>query len=87
MVKVGQDMIIDGVGLDDLNSTASQLLEFSEGCNILLFEGDLGTGKTTLIKEICSQLSVIDNVASPTFQSLMNIYHQTGLFIILIFIG
>ena len=76
MVKVGQDMIIDGVGLDDLNSTASQLLEFSEGCNILLFEGDLGTGKTTLIKEICSQLSVIDNVASPTF-SIINEYLST----------
>ena len=73
MVKVGEDMIIDGVGLDDLNSTAHQLLEFSDGCNIFLFEGDLGAGKTTLIKKICSQLGVIDNVASPTF-SIINEY-------------
>ena len=73
MVKVGEDMIIDGVGLDELNSTANQLLEFSGGCYIFLFEGDLGAGKTTLIKEICSQLGVIDNVASPTF-SIINEY-------------
>lgn len=73
MVKVGDDMIIDGVGLDDLNSTAVQLLEFSAGCNIFLFEGDLGAGKTTLIKETCSLLGVKDNVSSPTF-SIINEY-------------
>lgn len=39
----------------------------------LLFFGEMGAGKTTLIKEICKQLGVIDNISSPTF-SLVNEY-------------
>jgi tRNA threonylcarbamoyladenosine biosynthesis protein TsaE len=33
----------------------------------------MGVGKTTLIKEICKQLNVLENVSSPTF-SLVNEY-------------
>ena len=40
---------------------------------IILFEGDLGAGKTTLIKEICKSLGVISFVNSPTF-SIVNQY-------------
>ena len=40
---------------------------------ILLFYGEMGVGKTTLIKEIVKQLGVADNVSSPTF-SLVNEY-------------
>ncbi len=39
----------------------------------LLFYGEMGVGKTTLIKEICKQLGVLDNISSPTF-SLVNEY-------------
>lgn len=42
--------------------------------NIALFYGDMGVGKTTLIKEILKQLKVVDNASSPTF-SLVNEYH------------
>ncbi|MEN8125265.1 MAG: tRNA (adenosine(37)-N6)-threonylcarbamoyltransferase complex ATPase subunit type 1 TsaE [Bacteroidota bacterium] len=41
---------------------------------ILLFYGEMGSGKTTLIKEIVKQLSAIDKASSPTF-SLVNEYH------------
>ena len=34
---------------------------------IILFNGDLGSGKTTLIKLICKKLHVKENVLSPTF--------------------
>ncbi len=40
---------------------------------ILLFYGDMGVGKTTLIKEIVKQLGVTETVSSPTF-SLVNEY-------------
>ena len=40
---------------------------------ILLFYGDMGTGKTTLIKELLKQLGVMEIVSSPTF-SLVNEY-------------
>ena len=39
----------------------------------LLFYGQMGVGKTTLIKEICNQLGVLDTICSPTF-SLVNEY-------------
>lgn len=41
--------------------------------NIALFYGEMGAGKTTLIKEILKELKVTDNVSSPTF-SLVNEY-------------
>ncbi len=41
--------------------------------NVLLFYGDMGVGKTTLIKEICRALQVEDAVSSPTY-SLVNEY-------------
>ena len=40
---------------------------------IFLFYGDVGAGKTTLIKKICKYLKVEDNVTSPTF-SIVNKY-------------
>lgn len=40
---------------------------------IMLFEGNLGAGKTTLVKLILKQLGVLDNVSSPTF-SIVNIF-------------
>jgi len=37
------------------------------------FEGEMGAGKTTLIRFICAELGVQDEVSSPTF-SLVNEY-------------
>ena len=34
---------------------------------ILIFQGDLGIGKTTFIKYFCLEIGVIDIVTSPTF--------------------
>ena len=41
--------------------------------NILCLEGGIGSGKTTLIKSICNNLSVMDKILSPSF-SLINEY-------------
>jgi|TARA_B100001093_G_scaffold28471_1_gene24930 tRNA threonylcarbamoyladenosine biosynthesis protein TsaE len=40
---------------------------------LILFEGDLGSGKTTLIKRICTDLGTNNTVSSPTFP-ILNIY-------------
>lgn len=40
---------------------------------IFLLQGDLGAGKTTLIRRICEHLHTQDEVSSPTF-SLVNEY-------------
>ena len=41
--------------------------------NIVLVSGEMGVGKTTLIKEILLSMKVIENVSSPTF-SIINEY-------------
>ena len=40
---------------------------------VVVLEGQMGSGKTTLIKSICECLGVIDQISSPTF-SLINEY-------------
>lgn len=60
-------------GLRDLKEAAQQLLRFAGEDKIFTFEGDMGAGKTTFIKEICSALGVEDVVSSPTF-SIVNEY-------------
>lgn len=57
----------------ELIPIATKLIELSKQQKIITFTGDLGAGKTTLIKEICRQLQVTDTVSSPTF-GLVNIY-------------
>ncbi|WP_341228338.1 tRNA (adenosine(37)-N6)-threonylcarbamoyltransferase complex ATPase subunit type 1 TsaE [uncultured Arcticibacterium sp.] len=61
------------IRLEDLPSVAQQIIEFAGDANVWLFEGNLGAGKTTLIKELCSQLGFSEAVQSPTF-SIVNVY-------------
>ncbi len=44
------------------------------GGDIVLLSGDLGAGKTTLVKGIAEGFGITDDIVSPTF-TLMNIYH------------
>lgn len=61
----------------ELTFTLRELPEVAEkvltgaSSKTLLFYGDMGTGKTTLIKEIAKNLGVADAVNSPTF-SIVN---------------
>src|SRR6478735_9033417 len=41
--------------------------------SVVIFEGEMGAGKTTFIKAICRELGVTEAVSSPTF-SLVNEY-------------
>lgn len=43
------------------------------GGDVILLSGELGAGKTTLVKGIAAALSIKKNINSPTF-SLMNVY-------------
>ena len=40
---------------------------------IVLLQGDLASGKTTLVKEYVKSIGILDNVTSPTF-SLQSVY-------------
>ena len=60
--------------LENISSAANQLLEaINHGPKIWLFRGEMGAGKTTLVKEIGQQLKIKSIVQSPTF-SLVNPY-------------
>ena len=59
--------------LAQLSDIAQQVIA-SANSKILLFYGEMGVGKTTLIKEICATLGTDDVTSSPTF-SLVNEYH------------
>jgi len=64
----------ENYSLENLPYIASQVIEKTSN-RVLLFHGEMGSGKTTLIKEICKQLKVEDAISSPTF-SLVNEYHS-----------
>ena len=59
--------------LSELPEAAKQIFSFAKDKKIFCFYGELGAGKTTLIKELCKQLGVTDKGSSPTF-SLINEY-------------
>ena len=57
-------------------STVSDDVKKNINKNIVLISGDMGAGKTTLIKEILKSMNVIDNISSPTF-SIINEYNTS----------
>jgi tRNA threonylcarbamoyladenosine biosynthesis protein TsaE len=59
--------------LEDLVQIPQQVIKAAYGRNIWIFEGEMGAGKTTLIKAICKELGVIGHIQSPTF-SIVNEY-------------
>lgn len=67
------ELRLESKGLDDLGNIAQQITKFGKGHNIWLLMGQMGAGKTTLSKAICTNLGVVDLVQSPTF-SLVNEY-------------
>lgn len=56
-----------------LPQAARELLEAFPEERFFAFFGKMGVGKTTLIKALCDQLGVEDNVCSPTF-AIINVY-------------
>ncbi len=58
--------------LEELPKIAKEILQVAK-FKTVLFYGEMGLGKTTLIKELVKQLGVQEVVSSPTF-SLVNEY-------------
>ena len=62
--------------LEELPAIAKEVIKSAKN-KVLLLYGEMGVGKTTLIKEIVKQLGSSDGVSSPTF-SLVNEYHAVN---------
>lgn len=59
--------------LSELPELAKKMLLSFEDQKIVAFYGEMGAGKTTLIKALCEELGVKDTISSPTY-SLVNEY-------------
>ena len=68
--------MVKNYALEELPAIAKEVIKSSKN-KVLLFYGEMGVGKTTLIKEIVKQLGSLDTVSSPTF-SLVNEYHTVS---------
>lgn len=62
-------------GLEDYPQAAREFIGQMQGARIFAFYGNMGSGKTTLIKSICKELGVEDSINSPTF-AIVNEYED-----------
>ena len=61
--------------LDEIQEVAQKIMAFQPH-KVLLFEGDMGMGKTTLINTLCKKMGVEGVTSSPTF-SIVNEYQTS----------
>ena len=66
--------------LDTIHVVSDHIKDLINNYTIFLFEGDMGSGKTTLIKQVVKDIGISENVKSPTF-SLVNEYIENDLVI------
>ncbi|MFT4736879.1 MAG: tRNA threonylcarbamoyladenosine biosynthesis protein TsaE [Cyclobacteriaceae bacterium] len=59
--------------LSAIDEVADHLLSIHSTSPVWCFVGEMGAGKTTLIKQICKKLGVTETLSSPTF-SIINQY-------------
>ncbi|WP_188051025.1 tRNA (adenosine(37)-N6)-threonylcarbamoyltransferase complex ATPase subunit type 1 TsaE [Flavobacterium sp. GP15] len=62
--------------IDQLEVVAQKIISANPN-KVILFHGEMGVGKTTLIKQLCKVLGVKSATSSPTF-SLVNEYEATN---------
>ena len=60
--------------LATIENAVHRLWQYAHQYRVWAFSGDMGAGKTTLIRALCTYLRVADAVSSPTF-ALINEYH------------
>lgn len=61
--------------LNEINNVA-ELIVAAQPNKVVLFNGEMGAGKTTFIKQLCKTLGVTEATSSPSF-SLVNEYETT----------
>ena len=76
-----QNHIWEAKNLDELKTAAKEILNHFPENKIFILNGDLGAGKTALVKAFAEVLGVEEQVSSPTFsivheyKGLKAIYH------------
>lgn len=73
-----QEITFEINNIEELSKVSDSLISLRDKSNIIAFYGNMGAGKTTLIKNLCQKLGVHDEVNSPTF-ALVNEYQTENL--------
>lgn len=68
-------MIIEVKDISSLSKVTEHLISLMDEYKIFLLKGDLGAGKTTLVKQWMKDLGIEEDVSSPTF-SIINEYRN-----------
>ena len=68
-----QTLSFKDVSLEDMETVAARIADRLQQETVLLLEGEMGAGKTTLIKHLVHSLGSDDQATSPTF-ALVNQY-------------
>ena len=71
-------MISINYTLDQIQDAARQIIGFAGKEKIWVFQGQMGAGKTTLIKALSKEMGVVDQVSSPTFGIVNEYDTQVG---------
>ena len=71
-------MIIKIDSLENIADAAKKFLAEAGDLRVFAFHGEMGAGKTTFIKALCSELGVTEVVASPTFAIVNEYMAQNG---------
>ena len=73
-----QEVTFEINNIEELSKVSELLIDWRDYSNIVAFYGNMGAGKTPLIKNLCAKLGVQDEVNSPTF-ALVNEYQTENL--------
>ncbi len=68
-------MTIQITTLNTIHEAVRQFISAMDNRTVFAFHGNMGVGKTTLIKAICEELGVEDVINSPTF-AIINEYRS-----------
>ncbi len=64
--------------LDEIEKAAQAIIAVASEEKVWVFQGDMGAGKTTLIKALSQAFSITDQVSSPTFGIVNHYENRSG---------
>jgi tRNA threonylcarbamoyladenosine biosynthesis protein TsaE len=64
---------------EEMMLAAEMILQNSGDIKVIALHGEMGAGKTTMVKAFCRLLEVTDSVSSPTFSILNEYRTKNGL--------
>ncbi len=65
--------------LSEIDQAADKLLQDWEKFSVWCFKGEMGAGKTTLIRSVCKSLKIHEGVSSPSFAIINEYQSEDGL--------